>query len=112
MVPLDLGELVAAARRLLAPTIGIQATPAKCHPHRPIAARGMCRSCYETARNKGTLDQHPTRRPQTKRDIFLADYTHLKRYGLSDHEIANRIGMTKDALAQAKRRARKAGHPL
>jgi len=108
----QLADFDAVARRLLArPTrfVLVHARPATCHPDRPVNARGLCDSCYETHWKRGTLDQFPTKRTQRFRDDFIADYQHLRTYGLSRTEIAQRLGMTRNAVDAAYRRAVRAG---
>jgi hypothetical protein len=101
-----------AARRLLhAPRrlVLVHARPAACHPDRPVNARGLCDSCYETHWRNGTLGQFPTKRTQRFRDDFVAEYRHLRSYGLGRSEIAARLGMTRNAVDAAYRRAVRAG---
>lgn len=113
MITLDVSELVAAARRLLPsepPPGYVKARPAGCHPDRPLAARGLCRSCYELNWQRGTLDTAgQPKRTHWRQADFVAEYTHLASYGTDDAEIARRLGMTRSGLAQAKRRARQSG---
>lgn len=107
----QLADFEAAARRLLARRrlVLVHARPATCHPGRPVNARGLCDSCYETHWKAKTLDQFPTKRTQRFRADFLAEYRHLSRYGLTRTEIAQRLGMTRNAVDAAVRRAVKAG---
>lgn len=35
--------------------------PAKCHPDRPVAGRGLCNACWKQAKADGTLSSYPTR---------------------------------------------------
>jgi hypothetical protein len=108
----QLADFEAAARRLLTtrrPLVLVHARPAICHPDRPVNARGLCRSCYEIRWRNGTLDQHPAQRTMRSRTDFVADYALLRSWGKSRREIADRLGMTRDAVAQAYRRAVLAG---
>jgi hypothetical protein len=81
--------------------------PATCHPAQPAYGRGLCRGCYDHHRDHGTLDQHP--RTTVPLADFAADYQHLRTYGHTRRYIATRIGMTRDAVDQAYRRAVRAG---
>lgn len=108
-----LPELEAAARRLLDGSsrrlVLVHARPATCHPDRPVNARGLCDSCYEIHWRNGTLGQFPTKRTQRFRDDFVAEYRHLRSYGLGRSEIAEKLGMTRNAVDAAYRRAVRAG---
>lgn len=108
----QLGAFEDAARRLLAQPrrlVLVHARPATCHPERPVNARGLCDSCYEMHWKAGTLAQFPTKRTQRFRADFLAEYRHLRSYGISRAEIAQRLGMTRNAVDAAVRRAVRAG---
>jgi CRP-like cAMP-binding protein len=111
----QLADFEAAARRLLtlparAPRLVlVNARPATCHPDRPLNARGLCDSCYETHWKRGTLDQFPTKRTQRSREHFVADYELLRSEGYTRRQIAERLGMTRDGVAQAYGRAVRAG---
>lgn len=108
----QLGAFEDAARRLLARPrrlVLVHARPATCHPGRPVNARGLCDSCYETHWKAGTLDQFPTQRTQRRRVEFLADYVLLRSEGYTRSQIADRLGMTRNALDAAVRRAVRAG---
>lgn len=89
---------------------GVVVPAADCHPERPHRARGLCRQCYEHAYNNGTLEQHQPRATTRHRDTFLADYRMLRNDGYTNlTDIARRMGMTRSGVAQAIRRAVKAG---
>jgi hypothetical protein len=108
----QLADFEAAARRLLTQPrrlVLVHGNPATCHPERPVNARGLCDSCYEKHWKAGTLDQFPTRRVQRFRVDFVADYRHLRAYGLGRTAIAERLGMTRNTLDAAYRRAVAAG---
>lgn len=109
----QLADFEAAARRLLTQPrrlVLVHATPATCHPDRPVAARGLCKRCYDTARDNGTLHQHPhARTPQRSRADFVADYELLRSEGYPREQIAERLGMTPEGLRSAYRRAVAAG---
>lgn len=110
----QLPDFEAAARRLLTghrpPTLVlVAARPARCHPNRPVNARGLCDSCYQTAWNRGELDQHPTSRTQRRRVDFIADYELLRSEGYGRTAIAHRLGMTRGAVDRAYWRAVRAG---
>jgi CRP-like cAMP-binding protein len=103
----------AAARRLLERPprrlVLVHARPATCHPDRPLQARSLCRPCYELAWQNGTLEQHPTKRTMRRRADFVADYAHLRSYGYTRRQIAERLGMTIYAVRRAYQRAVDAG---
>lgn len=108
----QLPDFEAAARRLLdAPPrlVLVHARPATCHPGRPLAARGLCRSCYEMAWRGGGLDQHPVKRPHRRLPDFVADYQLLRSEGYTRTQIADRLGMSRNAVDQAYYRAVRAG---
>lgn len=109
----QLADFEAAARRLLTTTrprlVLVAARPARCHPNRAANARGLCDSCYQTAWNRGELDQHPTTRTQRRRIDFIADYELLRSEGYGRTAIARRLGMTRGAVDRAYWRAVRAG---
>jgi hypothetical protein len=109
----QLDAFEAAARRLLTQParrlVLVAARPARCHPDRPVNARGLCDSCYQTAWNRGELDQHPTSRTQRRRVDFIADYEMLRSEGYGRTAIARRLGMTRGAVDRAYWRAVRAG---
>lgn len=109
----QLADFEAAARRILAQPRGfirIRVPAATCHPRRPLNARGLCDSCYQTHRQRGDLYQFPTRRePGRSRDDFIADYQLLRSEGYTRAQIAERLGMTIGALTKAYLRAVRAG---
>lgn len=104
-------EFEAAAVRLLAAprTVVVRARPARCHPWRPLDARGLCRSCYTMAYRTGRHGEHPLERTSRSRADFVADYVLLRSEGYSRRQIGERLGMTRDAVQQAYRRAVAAG---
>lgn len=83
--------------------------PATCHPDRPVNARGLCDSCYQTHWKAGTISRFPTKRTQRFRADFLADYQLLRSEGYTRTQIAERLGMTRNALDRAVQRAVRAG---
>jgi hypothetical protein len=110
----QLADFEAAARRLLAGQraprlVLVAARPARCHPNRPVNARGLCDSCYQTAWTRGELHQHPTVRTQRRRADFIADYELLRSEGYGRSQIAQRLGMTRNAVDRAYWRAVRAG---
>lgn len=108
----QLADFDAAARRLLTtrrPLVLVHARPATCHPARPVNARGLCDSCYETHWKRGTLAQFPTKRTMRSRQDFVADYALLRSEGYSRRQIADRLGMKYPALHRAYCRAVAAG---
>lgn len=107
-----LADFEAAARRLLTQPrrlVLVHPRPAKCHPQRPVGARGLCRSCYERAWRTGTLDQHKPERTQRRLDDFAADYELLRSEGYTRRQIAERLGMRYAAVTRAYGRAVTAG---
>ena len=82
---------------------------AKCHPSRPNAGRGLCAGCYEHHRRNGTLHQHPLSRWRLRMPDFAVEYAHLRSDGLGRANIAARLGVTRDAIDQAYKRAVRAG---
>ena len=107
----QLADFDAAARRLLnrGRLVLVHARPATCHPDRPVNARGLCDSCYETHWKRGTLDQFPTKRTMRSREDFVADYELLRSENYTRRQIADRLGMKYQALHRAYRRAVAAG---
>lgn len=72
------------------------ASPPGTVPHR---GRGLCASCHERARLAGTLTDHPlTLRRWTD---YADDYVMLRADGYPLLVIADRLGMTFDALDRA-----------
>lgn len=88
-------------------TIAVRA--ADCHPTRPVRGRGLCSSCYETARRAGTLHRHQTQHTVRSRMDFIADYRLLRAEGYTRRQIAERLGMKYDAVTAAYLRAVRAG---
>jgi hypothetical protein len=80
-----------------------------CHRNRPVFARGLCRQCYDWARQNGTLEYHPPVRPQRPRSHFIADYQLLRSEGYTRRQIAERLGMKYRSLLAAYYRAVDAG---
>jgi hypothetical protein len=78
-------------------------TPATCHSDRPVDARGLCKRCYERAREMGELIDRP-KRLRTAAE-FDADYQVLR--DLSVDVIAQRMGMTVAGVRKALERARR-----
>lgn len=107
----QLADFDAAARRLLNRGRGrlalVHETPAHCHPARETYGRTLCRGCYDHHRARGSLDQFPrARRPMAD---FAADYTLLRSEGYTRRQIAQRLGMVRNTLDAAVRRAVAAG---
>jgi hypothetical protein len=104
-------EFEAAARRLLAVPrlVVVRARPARCHPDRPLDARGLCRACYATAYNAGRHNEHPLERVSRSREDFVADYELLRSEGYTRRQIGERLHMSRDAVTAAYRRAVRAG---
>lgn len=109
-----LADFEAAARRILdrpprTKLALVYARPATCHPDRPLLARGLCRSCYETARSNGTLGHHAPKRTLRSRDDFVADYELLRSEGHTRRQIAERLGMSYPGVTNAYLRAVRSG---
>lgn len=107
----QLTDFETAARRLLNKGRGrlalVHETPARCHPTRLSYGRGLCRGCYDHHRQRGSLHAFPrTNRPTTE---FAADYDLLRSEGYSRKDIALRLGMTRNTVDAAYRRAVAAG---
>jgi hypothetical protein len=110
----QLADFEAAARRLLEPRptrrlVLVNARPATCHPDRPVNARGLCDSCYETHWKRGTLAQFPTKRTMRTRAEFVADYELLRSEGYNRRQIAERLDMAYSTVNRAYQRAVAAG---
>ncbi len=85
-------------------------TNATCHTNRPVEARGLCKSCYTMARERGELDQHPVRRAHYRTLAEVVDLVQLlDGEGATTRTMAGRLGMTPGAFRQAYRRAVKLG---
>lgn len=112
----QLADFEAAARRLLDQPwrkpgmLLVLVEAAKCHPGRPLNARGLCDSCYQTHRMRGDLDRFPTSRPAGRsRADFVPDYELLRSEGYTRRQIAERLNMTFGAVTKAYLRAVRAG---
>lgn len=69
------------------------------------AGRGLCHNCYQRHYGNGTLARFPRRRrPQMDRATMLARYREFDGQGLSNAEIARRIGVERTAIYGALRR--------
>ena len=105
-------DLLALADRILdagwhPPRTGRTHATATCHPERPHYARGLCTGCYDHHRDYGTLHRFPRmKRPTTE---FATDYAELRTQGLSRTQIAWRLGMRRNSVDAAYRRAVAAG---
>jgi hypothetical protein len=103
----QLADFDAAARRLLNKGRGrlalVHETPARCHPARLSYGRGLCRGCYDHHRGTGTLDAFP-RVNRTTAD-FAADYELLRSQGYTRRQMAERLGMARNTVDAAYRRA-------
>jgi len=71
------------------------------------SARGLCKRCWDYAKRHGTLIDYPLN--TTPRAHFLADFELLVEEGYTLRQIAERLGMTYEAVDQAQYRARLAG---
>lgn len=91
------------------PRAGRTPRKATCHPLRPLEARGLCKGCYAHAWSAGTLDQHPIRRHRVRTADFADAYERMRDEGATRRNIADRLGMTRDAADQAYRRAVRTG---
>lgn len=82
---------------------------ARCDRHRMHASRGLCASCYEIVRrsSKETLDDYP--RVTWDAESLVSDATFLAdRYPRwTKREVAERLGVTYDAVWVAESRTRK-----
>lgn len=96
----------AAARRLLNHERLVLVRAATCHPERPEAARRLCRSCYNQEWSAGRL---PNLRRIRRRVDFIPDYELLRSEGHSRRQIAERMGVSVNAVTQAYLRAVRAG---
>jgi hypothetical protein len=108
----QLADFEAAAHRLLGRRPDLRlvwARPATCHTDRPLRARGLCATCYETAWHRGTLAQHDAKRTTRRRVEFVADYELLRSEGYTRTQIAERLGMSRNSLDAAYGRAVRAG---
>jgi hypothetical protein len=110
-----LADFDAAARRILDTKprrpglVLVHATPAKCHPDRPLDARGLCHSCYTTAWRNKNLVEHPRTRTRRSLADFVADYELLRSEGYTRRQIAERLDMNYPAVTAAYLRAVDAG---
>jgi arylamine N-acetyltransferase len=106
----QLADFEATARRLLtqpARLVLVHARPATCHPDRPYFARTLCVGCYDHHRGQGTLHRFP--RQQRSTGEFAADYALLRSEGHTRTQIAERLGMRRNTVDAAYRRAIRAG---
>lgn len=78
-----------------------------CHPAKRHFGRRLCSGCYEVHRLRGTLIDFP-RVKRTGAD-FAEDYTELRSAGLGRTAIAERIGMSRNAVDLAYGRAVRRG---
>lgn len=104
----QLADFETAARRLLTQPVRpalvlVHARAAGCHPDRPHFARHLCAGCYEHHRGAGTLHDHPRLKRSTPH--FAADYTLLRGQGYTRTQIAERLGMRRNTVDAAYRRA-------
>lgn len=100
----------ARALRIVELLLGAGWTPPgrpTCHPTRDLFARGLCEGCYDYHRRQGTLDHHGrTTRPVAE---FAADFALLRSEGYTRRQIAERLGMRRNTVDAAYRRAVKRG---
>lgn len=78
-----------------------------CHPDRRHEGRGLCTECYMRAHHRGAIADYE--RTSRSREDFLEDYRLLRAQGYSRAQIAERLGVTRDAVDKAVSRARRAG---
>jgi transposase-like protein len=69
--------------------------------------RSLCSCCYRTVHRHGRLADYP-RRAHRRQDL-LDDYELLRSAGAGVGEIAARLGIQRDSLTTALRRARQEG---
>lgn len=107
----DIAAFEAAARRLLhrPRLVLVNARPAICHPDRPLDSRGLCHPCYAVEHRRGRHVEYPLQRTQRRRADFVADYVMLRSEGYSRRHIAERLGMSYQAVTAAYGRAVRAG---
>lgn len=65
--------------------------------------RGLCQRCYSRAKRDGTLDLYARR--QKRSSVVVEEYEFFRGFGYSDDVIAERLGMTRGALANTLKRA-------
>lgn len=75
-----------------------------------IWARGLCVKCYRHHWMAGTLDRFPRR--QKPRAEVIEDWIFLSSHGLTQSQAAERMGMSREALAKAIARAKRDHDPL
>lgn len=68
--------------------------------------RGLCVPCYEAKRNAGELDQFPRRTRRSADTVEDAEF--LASTGLTRPQVARRLGMTENAIYQARKRVTQA----
>lgn len=76
----------------------------RCHKTRPHHGRGLCVNCYDLAQQSGTLGTWPSRRRST-----MPAVAELVNEGLNRRQIADRLGMSLNAVDLARKRAAAAG---
>lgn len=64
----------------------------RCGTTRRIVGRGLCTACHQWARSHGRLDDYPFALRNRPRAETAEEYGHLSAMGLSDREIAERLG--------------------
>jgi len=74
-----------------------------CHQH---AGRGLCSTCRTRAERDGTLVDYPRR--HYTRDELLTELDWLTGQGFTTRQAAEKLGVTKDAFYQARRRRKRA----
>lgn len=85
---------------------------ADCHPSRPNRGRGLCPACYTRAKRMGTLSDHPPRGWPGGRPVRCVALTEDAAWirattGAPVDVVAERLGVTVEALKKAMQRARK-----
>lgn len=78
---------------------------ASCEISNPIQARGLCGACYYRHKADGTLDEFPLRRRAG--GVVLEEWEYLRSWGLSNEEIAVKLGITRSSLLTILGRHRK-----
>lgn len=91
--------------------VGARPVPAcvRCRQPRAIKGRGLCNACYHWADSHGQLWRWPRR--FRSRDEVVSDVQVLAPTGLTQREMAARMGMSLPALRRALCRARQ-GEPV
>jgi hypothetical protein len=70
-------------------------------------ARGLCRKCYDRAKNAGRLIDYE--RITYSTEELVQEWCELRRYGCTRAEAEQRLGLRPKSLQKALSRARKRG---